>query len=685
VTGPDLRPERGAVVVRKFVIRGVSVLVLLLLVGLPVAFASGEPAAEYPETVKTAREFLWKSVTSGGTNAGSVAVMDKGKIVFFEGYGPADRAEGRMVERETRFNIGSTSKMFAAVSILLLVDEGRIRLDDPVFKHIPEFEMRDPRYRNITVRMLFNHSSGLPGSSFVFGYRPEGDPHEILLDTLKESSLKHDPGAMGIYCNDGFTLAEIIVERVSGKRYIDFLQERVFLPLGMNNTGESVGVTGGKVAEFYDPDGKKYPKEVATVLGAGGLSSTAEDLCRFADSFMSGGRHILSSSSIEEIIKVQPTVFSSSLEGQPFLEAFGWDYQVLPDFMKLGYQMLGKSGGTLCYSANLQVFPSERMAVAVIYSGAGRAEEATYKVMKALMQDRGLPIPGDDVLEKPVKAEPMVDNTVPSSGYFMGESGIYRFDADMENGLLKIFSREDTEAGQTEGGTPLVSLVHNGRHFHNPVKGDRFYFVSSDEGIFLVQSKLTRYGVDTPVFQLLEVTESPQEMSIEMEGTLWLVRNSPTFYSFTSYFLAIRFSAPDALPGYVTFAGPKRVVDPDFAEIAATGFRDQSHLRLFRKDGEVRAKVLQFVFSREEVAKPLKEGTTLIAIGPEGENEWFRTGSEAILSFRLSEDSRVVVLPGPEAPPLFDSVVDSGEVYVPEGGLIFIAGNPGDLINITAR
>ena len=106
----------------------------------------------------------------------------------------------------------------------------------------------------------------------------------------------------------------MIVERVSGQKYIDFLAERIFRPLGMDHTGESVGMSG-RVAEFYDPDGKKYPREVVGVLGAGGLSSTAEDLCCFADSFMSSGRQILSPFSLAEILKVQPTSFAASLKG----------------------------------------------------------------------------------------------------------------------------------------------------------------------------------------------------------------------------------------------------------------------------------------------------------------------------------------------------------------------------------
>ncbi len=667
---------------RRSFTRGISVLILFFIVGLSAAFASWDPAAGYPETVRTARETLWKEVTSGGVNSGSVAVMDKGKVVFSEEYGPADRAEGRMVDEKTRFNIGSTSKMFAAVAVLILVDEGKIRLDDPVVKHIPEFRMRDPRYRDITIRMLFNHSSGLPGSTFVFGYSPEGDPHETLLDALRESALKHDPGAMGIYCNDGFTLAEMIVERVSEKKYIDFLKERVFGPLGMDHTGESIGVTGGNVARFYDPDGKKYPLEVVMVLGAGGLSSTAEDLCRFADSFSPGGVHILSPSSLEEIQGPQPTKFASSLKGQALLEAFGWDHRLLPDFMELGYQILGKSGGTLFYTSYLQLLPSERMAVAVIYSGSGNAGEAAYKIMKAMMRDRGLPVPGEEPVDKPVKAEPMTGYSFPSSGFLTNLSGFFRFNVDRKKGLLDIYPVDG--AGNSGAVSPALSLVYNGGLFHNPEKRERYYLVSSDEGTFLALSNVPRYGVDGPVFQLLEIPENPRKMSVEMDGTLWLVRNSPTFSSFTDL-LVRRSSAADELPGFFVFDGPKRVVDPDHAEMVSTGFRDQSSLRLFRKDGRTRAKVLQFVYSMEEAAEPLAEGSTLVAIGADGENEWLKTVSEGILSFELTGKSRVVVLPGPEVPPLYDSVVDDGEVYVPEGSFIFLAGDPGDLIHISMR
>jgi len=231
--------------------------------------------------------------------------------------------------------------------------------------------MKDKRYKNITVRMLFNHSSGLPGSSFFPEYKPSIDTHAVLLDTLKDTYLKHDPGAMSIYCNDGFTLAEIIVEKASGKKFLDFLAERIFKPLDMNNTSASVGEAGEpNVAECYDSKTcRQYPHETYTVYGAGGLSSTAEDLCRFGDSFTAGGKRILSANSIAEILKPQPTRISEKLRDMPLLNAFGWEYSNLPEYLKNGIQVVGKGGNTSFYSTDLLILPEKRVVVAISISG----------------------------------------------------------------------------------------------------------------------------------------------------------------------------------------------------------------------------------------------------------------------------------------------------------------------------
>jgi len=301
---------------------------------------AGASSASYQKTKEAAREAVWKVITSGQGSSATVAVMDGGKIIYSEGFGAADRKAGNGVDKSTRFNIGSTSKMFVATAILLLVDDGRVSLDDPVVKYIPEFEMKDQRYRDIKVRMLFNHSSGLPGSTFFFEYEPEGDPHRMLLERMKDSNLKHDPGAASIYCNDGFSLAEMIIEKISGKKFTQFLAERIFSPLSLKSTQPSVGQLAmpnkKTIARYYDPSGKKEPLEAVSFLGSGGLSATAEDLCMFFDSFSGRGPQILSARSLSEIKAAQPSAFLAKLRNPGITYGLGWDFTSLPQYSKKG-------------------------------------------------------------------------------------------------------------------------------------------------------------------------------------------------------------------------------------------------------------------------------------------------------------------------------------------------------------
>jgi|LSQX01.3.fsa_nt_gb CubicO group peptidase (beta-lactamase class C family) len=642
--------------------------------------ASAQAGPIYSETISTAREILWNAVTSGGINCAAVAVMDSGQIVYSEGFGAADRSTNRPADGKTRFNIGSTSKMFAAAAILILADENKLTLDDPVVKHLPEFVMNDPRHRDITIRMLFNHSSGLPGSTFTFSYRADDNPHLILLETLKECSLKHDPGAMSIYCNDGFTLAEMIVERVSGMDFIKFLSAKVFLPLGMNSTGASLGASGGSCAEYYDNDGKKYPMEAITVLGAGGLSSTVEDLCRFSEAFMPGGKSIFSPSSLKEILSPQATPFSKDLKGQALLDAFGWDYALLPDFQALGHQMVGKSGGSVFYSTNLQILPSKGLSVAVIFSGHGAAERATYKIMEALMKEKGLSVPAYSPLSVPVVPEPIPEELLVHAGYYVDSEKAALFEFDRDKGFLTVRFLQQPEAAPSS--SSLV-LVYNGGFFHDLDEERKYYFIGSGEKTFLVLSKIPRYGADIPFFQKITVTESPQSLLTNMKDTVWLLRNgSPFLQSADS--LLVRSSTIPELPGYVNFWGLKKVESPEYASIAATGFRDQSSLKLFSKGEEIRAKVIHLIFSRADDSRPVSEGK--VSIGDEGENEWRKMTRGAILSCVKPKDGRFILFSGKSDPSLlYDSISNVGDVYAPEGSYLFFAGNPGDVFEVSLR
>lgn len=640
---------------------------------------------EYGEAIKTARELMWKIITSGACSGATVAIADEGHIVYAEGIGVADRAENRPVDINTRFNVGSTSKMFAAVGILLLVDEGRVGLDEPVYKYLPEFRMKDPRYRDITVRMLFNHSSGLPGSHFYFGYKTDDNMHKMLIDCMAEAYLKHAPGAMQIYCNDGFTLAEMIVERVSGEKFMDFLAKRVFKPLGMKNTGPSVGEANvPNTAEYYNiKNAKKYPREVVMVYGAGGLSSTASDMCRFASSFSPFGKRILSDASIREILSVQPTPFSNKLRGPQILNEFGWDYSSLPDYAAIGIQVLAKSGGTSCYNTYVQTVP--RYGVTVMYSISGRVanlEEISRPILDAVMKAKNIPVPPAKPVEKPAAAMAIPEQMAGYEGYYANGGDVVRVRFDMKNKKMDMLSPVVEGAGAEEE-APVMSFIYNDGYFHCFDKKMTVYFETIEGTTYIAMHKMPHYGVESLLYQKIDKLVEPKKLCVDVGGKKWLARNMvPYIMAGAPGVTEARTYA--ALPGYVNFDGLKKIEGPDCASIAATAFRDQAALSVVEVNGEKWVRSNIFLYSPESSARKLIDGVNRVVIKSEGYNEWLAADKGAVVKFAgIPEGARVIA--SGEDNVLFDSVVDKDEIYVPKGSLIMFAGKPGDMFRIYAR
>ena len=678
---------RGEGKMSKFKKAIVNVLVFCLLIAAAGSFA--EAAASYRNTKEAAREAVWNVITSGKGSSATVAVMDGGKIVYSEGFGAAERKTGKSVDRSTRFNIGSTSKMFVATAILLLADDGKVSLDEPVVKYIPEFEMKDQRYRDITVRMLFNHSSGLPGSTFLFGYEPEGDPHKEFLQRMKGSNLKHDPGAVGIYCNDGFTLAEMIVERVSGEKFIDFLRERVFRPLGMKDTDTSIGETGGNISHFYDPEtGKKYPPEVILVHAAGGLSSTAEDLCRFADSFCPGGKKILSQSSVEEILKSQPTPFSAGMRGPVIMDSFGWDYSSLPAYEANGMRVYSKGGGTGAYSTGLQVIPEKRLVVAASISGRMNGEAVTRAMLNALMKDKGLPVPSERKKEKPADSKIIPADLAAFEGIYANGGSFVRIRFDKERKKMDIIRLmpEGDKVPAGDGGPVLISFVYNGGSFSSFEKDLRGYFIKNGNMPCFIAEKDPFYGIDNLMFQKVPEEKNSKKLIADIKSKVWLIRNMTPSIQLYRETAILSSDTYRELPGYLTFMSPLRVEYEHSATYAAPLFRDQFELEMYENDGILWIRAGIFLFSDAGKTRVLRSGQNAVMIGEKGYNEWYRTGSGSILSFEKPEKGRIMVLAEEaEGLALFDSITDEGEVYAPEGSYVVCIGRPGEMFTVNVK
>ncbi len=285
---------------------------------------------------------------------GLVAMVVKdGKIVYHSAKGFADVADGKKMEKNSIFRIASQTKAITSTAILMLFEDGKIQLDDPISKYIPEFAnpqvlasfryadttyTSKPSSKVITIRHLLTHTSGLAYGVIDGDERMKMIYHKAGITdlfttekiTIGESvkrlaklPLHHEPGAKFTY-SEGLDVLGYLVEIVSGKPFDVFLKERIFDPLGMNDTrfylNEAQGARlvdvhtykAGKWQEypvtFYDP---AYPKAGAKTFfsGGAGLSSTTEDYAKFLQMYLNGGSYngvrLLSPLTIQTAMKNQ--------------------------------------------------------------------------------------------------------------------------------------------------------------------------------------------------------------------------------------------------------------------------------------------------------------------------------------------------------------------------------------------
>jgi|GEM_PF-2699955 len=248
-----------------------------------------------------------------------------------------------------------------------------------------------PRYKDITVRMLINHTSGLPGTTIRNGFTTvkNRDYVKDTLEVLQTAHLVHEPGTISIYCNDGFTVAEAVIEWVSGMGFANFREQEIFSKMGLTNTSAHFREGNENIARVYAGESTvPLPLEYVNILGSGGLSSTAVDLCKFGEILQPGS--LLSPEMLAEYTRAQyghETVFIGVPE---FNCGLGWDFVPAQKLSWMGVEVLAKSGGTTHYTSQLYVAPEERISVAAIFAGMADPAAVTAAVLEATLRELGI-------------------------------------------------------------------------------------------------------------------------------------------------------------------------------------------------------------------------------------------------------------------------------------------------------
>lgn len=347
----------------------------LLLAPLLLACSSihaGEPFA-------SVRADIEKLLVDEGIPSMSVAVAHRGKVLWEEGFGWADRENRVLATEHTMYSLASISKALTATGLMTLVQAGRIDLDRPINDYLGSAKLvaRVGDAREATVRRVANHTSGLPRYyQFYFTDEPYLPPSRDET-ILRYGNLVTMPGERIQYSNLGYGVVDYVISRVSGLAYPEFMHREVFVKLGMTRT--SVGIRPGLErhhAVRYDRNGMPIPFFNFDHPGGSAVYSSAHDLVRFGmfhlKNRLPGQRAILSDASIDEMQRQtahekagEVDDYSGVIDGY----GIGWMVGQRPD----GYRTVSHTGGMPGVVTILDLVPAEDVAVVVLINGWGTA------------------------------------------------------------------------------------------------------------------------------------------------------------------------------------------------------------------------------------------------------------------------------------------------------------------------
>ncbi len=293
------------------------------------------------------------------TPGAAVAVYKDSVIVFAKGYGLADLEQGPKINSATNFRLASVTKQFTAASILLLIDDGKLSLGSKLVEVIPGF----PDYaKDITIKHLLQHTSGL------LDYEDYIDDtvttqlldSDVLTILLGQDSLYFAPGSAYKYSNSGYAVLSLIVERLSGQRFPDFLEDRIFKPLGMNNSVayiKNYNVIPNRSFGYVKENGEfNFSDQSLTsaVLGDGGIYTSVEDMQKWDESLSNAT--LLNGETLQESWTKGKTT-----GGEIFDYGYGWR---LTEYN--GYRLDYHTGGTCGFSNVYMRFPEAGISVLVL-------------------------------------------------------------------------------------------------------------------------------------------------------------------------------------------------------------------------------------------------------------------------------------------------------------------------------
>ena len=334
---------------------------------------------------------LMNQFSEYGQFNGSVLVAEKGKVIYKKGFGMANMEWNIPNQPNTKHRLGSVSKQFTALLILKLVEQGKLKLDTPISAYLPDYPKKTGDV--ITLHHLLTHTSGIPNyTSFPnFFKEVSRNPYspETFVKQFSDLTLQFTPGEKFAYSNSGYFLLGYIIEKVSGKTYENYLQEIIFKPLKMNNSGyDNSSIILKNRASGYEKNGKSYVNtsfiDMSIPYAAGSLYSTVEDLYLWDQSLYSN--QLLSSKSMD-------LFFGSHIDTGRGKYGYGWNINDVPNLKNDNVRMVEHGGGINGFNTVISRIPSDKNLVVLLNNTGGTNLNEMNKAILSILYDKPFDMP----------------------------------------------------------------------------------------------------------------------------------------------------------------------------------------------------------------------------------------------------------------------------------------------------
>src|SRR5208337_3697312 len=363
--------------------RSLSAVFILILLTTSLLQAQA-PVPLSPALRKKVDAIVRQALTTTGVPSASIAIVQSGAIAYLQAYGEG-RIEPHMPALPSmRYSIGSISKQFTAAAVLLLAEQGKLSLDDPVSRFVSNLT----RGNEVTIRELLSHTSGYQDywpQDYVPPFMLQPITADKILDLWARKPLDFDPGTEWQYSNTSFVIAGLIVEKASGQPLLQFLSEHIFAPLGMKS------VMNIDQERLTDTDATGYlrnaigplrlaPKEgKGWLFAAGELAMPAEDLAKWDISLMN-----------QTVLK--PASYAAMERDTLLKNGLGTRYGLgVGVRQELGRRAIEHGGEVSGFTANNMVFPDDKLAVVVLTNedSVGASGDLAKKIAELLLADAG--------------------------------------------------------------------------------------------------------------------------------------------------------------------------------------------------------------------------------------------------------------------------------------------------------